>query len=137
MLFFFVSSSFSIPTTHGTLFLAHQALRSLLFDSGHHAGAANVDRRTALHIGAAEGAMGVVHFLVEEACAPVLAKDRWGHTPLDDAKANGHGEVRSGPSSFRAGIVYIYIYTHTHTHIYIYIYTYTSIYLSSHLSIFL
>lgn len=42
------------------------------------------DRRTALMVAAAEGAADVVADLLE-AGALVNARDRWGHTPLDDA----------------------------------------------------
>lgn len=42
------------------------------------------DRRTALMVAAAEGAADVVSDLLE-AGALVNARDRWGHTPLDDA----------------------------------------------------
>lgn len=67
-------------------------MRSLIH-AGFRPGAANVDKRTALHIAAAEGSLEVLRYLIEEACAPVYTKDRWGHTPLDDALENGHDEA--------------------------------------------
>eukprot|EP00962_Isochrysis_galbana_P007217 scaffold1954_cov113-Isochrysis_galbana.AAC.8 len=67
-------------------------LRSLIA-AGSPPGAANVDSRTALHIAAAEGSLEVLRYLVEEAGAPVVRRDRWGRTPLDDAEANGHTQA--------------------------------------------
>merc|ERR1719188_2646714 len=40
------------------------------------------DRRTALHIAAAEGKLSTVQLLIS-ANADVNATDRWGHTPMD------------------------------------------------------
>lgn len=54
---------------------------------------ADYDRRTPLHIAAAEGHLKICALLLERG-ADVNAKDRWGHTPLWDAKMNDHGEVQ-------------------------------------------
>ncbi|XP_012681943.1 glutaminase kidney isoform, mitochondrial-like [Clupea harengus] len=43
------------------------------------------DRRTALHVSAAEGHMEAVLFLTQICKVNPLVKDRWGNTPLDDA----------------------------------------------------
>jgi len=50
------------------------------------------DRRTALHIAAAEGNLSTVQLLIS-AGADVLAKDRWGHTPIDGAHESTHKEI--------------------------------------------
>ncbi|EFJ42907.1 hypothetical protein VOLCADRAFT_66387 [Volvox carteri f. nagariensis] len=50
------------------------------------------DRRTPLHVAAAEGAYSVVEWLVQEG-ADVNAIDRHGRTPLEEAARNDHGEV--------------------------------------------
>jgi len=58
------------------------------------------DARTALHLAAAEGQKKVVKFLVvaqQALCSSgeglLLQKDRWGNTPLDDARRNKHEDV--------------------------------------------
>ena len=43
---------------------------------------ADYDKRTPLHLAAAEGKVEVVRFLLEKGA--VSTKDRWGNTPLDD-----------------------------------------------------
>ncbi|CAN8070725.1 unnamed protein product [Agarophyton chilense] len=54
---------------------------------------ADYDKRTPLHIAAAEGQANICALLIERG-ADVNAKDRWGHTPLWDAKMNGHKGVQ-------------------------------------------
>ncbi len=44
------------------------------------------DKRRPLHIAAAEGNVAVVRMLVEDAKAQVNVEDRWGGTPLAEAK---------------------------------------------------
>eukprot|EP00948_MAST-09A_sp_MAST-9A-sp1_P004191 g4191.t1 len=51
------------------------------------------DKRTALHLAASEGRLNVVKFLLSSK-ANFNAKDRWGGTPLSDAKREGHSDVQ-------------------------------------------
>jgi len=57
------------------------------------------DARTALHLAATEGQKKVVKYLLAQQHKAVgcegglLQKDRWGSTPLDDARRNNHEEV--------------------------------------------
>ena len=51
------------------------------------------DRRTAIHLAASEGQLAVVKYLVIEAKAETSPEDRWGNTPLDDARRAWHAEV--------------------------------------------
>ncbi|XP_026872222.1 glutaminase kidney isoform, mitochondrial isoform X3 [Electrophorus electricus] len=51
------------------------------------------DSRTALHVAAAEGHIDVVRFLLEACKMNPVPKDRWGNTPLDEARHFGHHEV--------------------------------------------
>eukprot|EP00123_Amoebidium_parasiticum_P010521 comp20160_c0_seq1/m.24950 comp20160_c0_seq1/g.24950 ORF comp20160_c0_seq1/g.24950 comp20160_c0_seq1/m.24950 type:complete len:969 (-) comp20160_c0_seq1:35-2941(-) len=53
---------------------------------------ADLDRRTPLHVAAAEGRVGAVEFLIEQK-VDVNAVDRWGNTPLEEAINNGHFET--------------------------------------------
>ncbi len=59
---------------------------------------ADYDRRTPLHLAAAEGQEAMVRFFVEHARATATKTnldpvDRWGGTPLDDAYDHGHEGV--------------------------------------------
>ncbi|GBG34800.1 Protein kinase, putative [Hondaea fermentalgiana] len=53
--------------------------------------AADYDQRTALHVASSEGHLEVVNFLLE-AGSLVNQRDRYGHTPLDEAAAGKHTE---------------------------------------------
>ena len=59
---------------------------------GYDQDAADYDRRTALHLAAAEGRENVVRYLLENGAA-VNPRDRWDATPLDDAMRHGFGSV--------------------------------------------
>ncbi|KAI5330579.1 hypothetical protein L3X38_029977 [Prunus dulcis] len=54
--------------------------------------AKNYDQRTELHIAASEGLYPMAEFLLE-AGASVLSKDRWGCTPLDEARIGGNKKL--------------------------------------------
>ena len=54
---------------------------------------ADYDKRTALHLAAAEGHLHVVTWLVEEAKVDVNPLDRFGHSPLVEAKENLHDDI--------------------------------------------
>ncbi|XP_060580160.1 glutaminase kidney isoform, mitochondrial-like [Ruditapes philippinarum] len=54
---------------------------------------ADYDGRTALHIGAAEGHENVVRFLIDKCKCNPFVIDRWGFTPVADAKRFGHNKV--------------------------------------------
>ena len=56
--------------------------------------AADYDKRTVLHIAAAEGELNCVKFLLDVCRVPLEPVDRWGYTPLDDAKKFKHIEVQ-------------------------------------------
>ncbi|XP_063076484.1 glutaminase liver isoform, mitochondrial-like [Engraulis encrasicolus] len=70
------------------MFAAHSgdvsALRRFAL-SGKDMDLVDYDRRTALHVAAAEGHEDVVLFLTQICKVNPLVKDRWGNTPLDDA----------------------------------------------------
>ena len=50
------------------------------------------DGRTALHLSSSNGHLEVVTLLLASGAQPSLT-DRWGGTPLDDAKRNGHANI--------------------------------------------
>ena len=66
-------------------------LRELL-DAGAEVCRGDYDNRTALHLGAAEGHLAAVKYLVARG-ADVNAVDRWRGTPLRDAEAGEHTET--------------------------------------------
>lgn len=61
--------------------------------SGMDMGLSDYDGRTALHLSAAEGHLECVEFLLKICGVDINSKDRWGHTPLDDARRFGHAAV--------------------------------------------
>ena len=67
-------------------------LLRLLHESGCDVGVGDYDRRTPLHLAAAEGNEVAVSFLLA-AHADVLYRDRWGCTAIDDAIRGGHVNV--------------------------------------------
>ena len=60
-----------------------------LIDFGVPPNSGDYDKRTALHVSAAEGHEKIVEFLLVSQADP-NSKDRWGGTPLQDALAGGH-----------------------------------------------
>ncbi|CAN1157452.1 Protein SENSITIVITY TO RED LIGHT REDUCED 1 [Linum perenne] len=50
------------------------------------------DKRTALHLASSEGRVEIVRLLIEKG-ASVNSLDRWGRTPLSDARSFGHVEI--------------------------------------------
>ncbi|WJZ98165.1 hypothetical protein VitviT2T_016712 [Vitis vinifera] len=60
-----------------------------LLANGINPNAKNYDSRTPLHLAASEGLYSMTNLLLE-AGASVLAKDRWGNTPLDEARIGGN-----------------------------------------------
>ncbi|MEW5304454.1 MAG: hypothetical protein WDW36_007064 [Sanguina aurantia] len=69
-----------------------QMLRRLL-KAGAPPDAADYDGRCALHLSAAEGNLAAVRVLVEEGRATVAFRDRWGSSPLDEARRAGAAAV--------------------------------------------
>jgi glutaminase len=69
-------------------------LRTLqrLLDDGSSLMDGDYDRRTPMHLAAAEGQTEVVRFLLERAVDP-NSRDRWGGTPLADAEFAKHADV--------------------------------------------
>ncbi|XP_057995528.1 potassium channel SKOR isoform X2 [Hevea brasiliensis] len=60
--------------------------------NGMNPNAKNFDCRTPLHIAASEGLYPMANLLLE-AGASVFSKDRWGNTPLDEARLGGNKNV--------------------------------------------
>ncbi|CAK7324876.1 unnamed protein product [Dovyalis caffra] len=54
--------------------------------------AKNFDHRTPLHIAASEGLLSIASLLLE-AGASVFPKDRWGNSPLDEARIGGNKDL--------------------------------------------
>ncbi len=54
--------------------------------------AADYDKRTPMHLAAAEGQENIVRFFIGEG-VDLNPRDRWGGTPLDDAYRHGHVKV--------------------------------------------
>lgn len=64
-----------------------------LVSAGVPVNSADYDKRTALHISAAEGNLQAVRLLVLEGGANTCVRDRWGYTPLDEARRVGAAPV--------------------------------------------
>ena len=54
---------------------------------------ADYDGRTCIHLAASEGKTHIIKFLIGKKIN-LNPKDRWGGTPLDDAKRHGHIDVQ-------------------------------------------
>jgi glutaminase len=57
---------------------------------------ADYDKRTALHLAAAEGQLDVVRYLIDyykKLKLTLSPQDRWGGTPLQDAIRGGHQDI--------------------------------------------
>lgn len=63
-----------------------------LVASGVDPSTADYDGRTALHLAASEGQMAAVKYLLS-ICSETEPRDRWGHSPLDDARREGHPQI--------------------------------------------
>jgi glutaminase len=63
---------------------------------------ADYDGRTALHLAASEGQLRAVEYLLG-VCSDIAPEDRWGNTPLDDAKRANHEEITELLTSAYAG----------------------------------
>ena len=51
------------------------------------------DGRTAIHLAASEGHIQIVEFLIDNGLQNFSPLDRWGNTPLDDARRGNHSAV--------------------------------------------
>ena len=50
------------------------------------------DGRAPVHLAAAEGHLNIIEFFIKEGLE-LNPKDRWGGTPIDDAKNGGHKKI--------------------------------------------
>jgi glutaminase len=62
--------------------------------------AGDYDLRTALHLASAEGSLEVVKYLVSHG-HPLFVRDRWGATPLDEAKREKRSSVYNFLKTFK------------------------------------
>ena len=67
-------------------------VKKLLFARGADVNSSDYDERTALHLAVAEKRGKMIKFLLEQG-AFVRARDRWGRTPLDEAKGTPYEEM--------------------------------------------
>ena len=62
-------------------------MRGTDFESG------DYDGRTALHLACSEGHIEIVEYLIDNGLKNSQPIDRYGNTPMDDAKRGNHNEV--------------------------------------------
>lgn len=60
-----------------------------VMDNGANPNSKNYDLRTPLHLASSKGLYAIAHLLLE-AGASVFSRDRWGNTPLDEARIGGN-----------------------------------------------
>ncbi len=60
--------------------------------SGYDLDVADYDGRTALHLAASEGQLLTLSFLLDQ-CLTIDPRDRWGNTPLDDARRENRADA--------------------------------------------
>jgi len=63
-----------------------------LVASGFDPSTADYDGRTAMHLAACEGQVEAITYLLS-VCSEREPKDRWGNSPLDDARREGHDSI--------------------------------------------
>ena len=68
--------------------LKYYQLKNINFDNS------DYDGRTPLHLASSNGHLNIVKYLIEHSLLKnINPKDRWGNTPLDDAKRENFGEI--------------------------------------------
>lgn len=70
-----------------------QGLRQLMCEN-YDMNTCDYDKRTPLHIAASNGHLEVVRFLIETCKCISDPVDRWGNTPMDDARRENHDTVK-------------------------------------------
>ncbi|VDM55846.1 unnamed protein product [Angiostrongylus costaricensis] len=75
---------------NGDFDLIRRQVESRMYLQGTNLEMADYDGRTALHIASAEGHLHLVKFFVNVAKVNHQPRDRWGRTPLDDARTFHH-----------------------------------------------
>jgi len=63
--------------------------------------AQDYDGRTAMHVAASEGHYEIVQFLLDNCKTSISLQDRFGHTPLDDAKNFNHAQAAKAIEDFK------------------------------------
>lgn len=86
-------------------------VRLMLEDGLVHVDVADYDLRTALHLAASNGHIGLVRMLVDKHQASTAVQDRYGGTPLDDGIREGHFAVVQYLAAHQCGKLDIERYT--------------------------